>query len=180
VFLIGAAFLDRNVYDRIREASPARQTMRLAEGGKASSLPARALARRLIGDVPDLAVDRAVQIKEGYLDQLGASPAINAFHWCKARLALEHPDALGIVQRFEADSKFFRSLLVVLVFTIPAALLTDREVLAAAAAVLLPFAFWRFVEQRVKATNHAYWFIITIEAAMAEPRPMRPPRSPDS
>jgi ADP-ribose pyrophosphatase YjhB (NUDIX family) len=36
---------------------------------------------------------------------------------------------------------------------------------------LLPFAFWRYADQRVKATNQAYWYVITLEASRAVPQP---------
>lgn len=32
------------------------------------------------------------------------------------------------------------------------------------ALLLLVLAFWRYVDQRVKATNQAYWYVITLES----------------
>ena len=48
----------------------------------------------LIKTIADQAVSQAVRIKEHYLEPLNASAAINAFQWCKAKLTLEHPEAL--------------------------------------------------------------------------------------
>src|SRR5262245_45199781 len=41
---------------------------------------------------------------------------INAFQWSKARLSKDNPSGFAAVQRFEADSKFFRSFVVALAF----------------------------------------------------------------
>lgn len=53
--------------------------------------------------------------------QLGETPdlsptntSINTYQWAKLQLGFERPEALAVVQRFEADSKFFRSFFVVL------------------------------------------------------------------
>ena len=50
----------------------------------------------------DRAVRKAEGIRNHYLDRLQASNVINTFQWSKVRLALEHPEALAHVQRFEA------------------------------------------------------------------------------
>ncbi len=169
-FLFGSWVLDDHVYDRIRQATQAEQVKRLA-GGKA--LPwrlTRFLAKWLIKKGTDDAVRQAVRIKDGHLAPHQTSGAINAFQWCKARLALEKPDALATVQRFEADSKFFRSLLVVLCLLIPWGVFTGRGTVIVASAIALVLAFWRYVEQRVKATSQAYWYVITLEGSDAAAR----------
>jgi ADP-ribose pyrophosphatase YjhB (NUDIX family) len=71
--------------------------------------------------------------------------------------------ALAAVQRFEADSKFFRSLVVVLLL-MPWLADPDRlQELLIVSVILLPLALWRYMEQRHKATNQAYWSVITLE-----------------
>jgi ADP-ribose pyrophosphatase YjhB (NUDIX family) len=79
-------------------------------------------------------------------------------------LTLEHPGAIETVHRFEADSKFFRSLLVVLCILIPWGLVVGRLEIVIACLPLLGLAFWRYVDQRLKGINQAYWYIITLEA----------------
>jgi hypothetical protein len=39
---------------------------------------------------------------------------MNGFQWSKIWLSEKHPEGLFAVQRFEADSKFFRSFVIVL------------------------------------------------------------------
>jgi 8-oxo-dGTP pyrophosphatase MutT (NUDIX family) len=170
VFLLGAGLLDEHVYDRIRRATIQGQTKRLAKDEGSASPVARWLAARMVPSVSDQAVDRAVLLKEHYLTGLEASSAINAFQWCKARLALEQPEALATVQRFEADSKFFRSLLVVLAIVIPWGLIEGQPAIALVGGALMVLAFWRYVDQRVKATNQAYWYIITLEGSRTDAR----------
>ena len=192
IFLLGSWLLDDKVYDTIRQATYDQQVSRLASGKSASSPSAMWLAAHFIKSVSDHALRQAVRIKERYLDPLDASPAINAFQWCKARLNLEHPQALAKVERFEADSKFFRSLVILLCgcFVVGLALFTlalrswmthhdgmfnwHGACIALISVALLPFAFWRYVDQRVKATNQAYWYAITLEASRGVPYPSQP------
>ena len=93
---------------------------------------------------------------------------INAFQWAKARLIIQCPSALLEVQRFEADSKFFRSLVVVLLFL--AVWLSWKAFsgnLSWLVVLLCLFfsglSFWRYAERRFKATQQAYWYVITLE-----------------
>ena len=89
----------------------------------------------------NMAVDCASRIKAHYLKPLGAHKAVNTFQWAKARLALENQEALQIVQRFEADSKFFRSLIpVLLVLPLLAGWRRGWVFL-----MLVPLALWRYM-----------------------------------
>lgn len=166
VFLVGSWFLD-NAYDRIREATFDKQVKLLAEGKATSPCWLRGLAWCLFKKDVDKPVDSAVRIKEHYLGPLCASSAVNAFQWSKARLTLDASAAIAGVQRFEADSKFFRSLVVVLMILIPWGLLTSpaRPSVALASVPLLILALWRYADQRIKSTNQAYWYVIAMEAA---------------
>ena len=163
IFLVGSWLLDDRVYDPIRKATDARQVKCLAAGENLSPKLARWLAACFFRNSVDDAVHQAERIKERYLDSLNASSAINTFQWSKARLALEHSEALATVQHFEADSKFFRSFVIVLCVLIPWGSLTKRPQVAIASVVALVPALWRYVDQRVKATNQAYWYMITLE-----------------
>jgi hypothetical protein len=101
--------------------------------------------------------------------------AMNCFQWSKARLALTHPQALAGVERFEGDSKFFRSLCVVLPLLVGWAIAGCDWVLAAAFAVTWLLSFWRFLELRKKAVSQAYWFVVTLKTLpAAEKGPPRP------
>ncbi len=164
IFLIGSSLLDDWVYDPIKKAGYAEQVARLAKGEELSPFWPRLLARVFVKRDANPPVYRALKIKEHYLGPLNASFSINAFQWSKARLSLGHPEAIAAVQRFEADSKFFRSLFVVLCMVFPVSLVTHRWPIAISCVPLLVLAFWRYFDQRVKATNQAYWYVLTLES----------------
>lgn len=177
IFLLGSLSLDDSVYDKVRGATLGGQIRSLAKGSKRAPLWLRKRANKLFKSSSDVTLLKALAIKEHYLEPLGASNSINAFQWCKAKLSMEQPAALFIVQRFEADSKFFRSLLVVLLgligwWTIRGlylSLSSFQEAIPYIVAVLatIPFvylALWRYVEQRAKAVTQAYRYILILEA----------------
>jgi ADP-ribose pyrophosphatase YjhB (NUDIX family) len=164
IFLIGASLLDEHMYEPIKQASYAEQIKRLAKGKKLSTFWARLAARMLLKKDIGQPVRHAVKIKEHYLNPMNASEAINAFQWSKARLQLKYPEAIASVQRFEADSKFFRSLIIVLCILLPRNLLEPNYPFAICCVPLLVLAFWRYFDQRSKAMNQAYWYIITLES----------------
>jgi 8-oxo-dGTP pyrophosphatase MutT (NUDIX family) len=189
IFLLGSWLLDDYVYDKIRDATSWRQIRRLVSEDRNEKrkkvFPALAtwLADFLIKKDKDSnhALTQALRIKDKYLGRLNFPSGINAFQWCRARLNLEHPEAAAAVERFDAASKFFRSLIVVLCLLVllglalfflplfPVAIPNLKApywrglAIALVSLVLLCLAFWRYVDQRVKATNQAYWYIITLE-----------------
>lgn len=174
VFLVGS-WLDE-LYDWLRKGTPAGQSARLAKCENFSHRRKRALAGFLFRRDPDEAVTQAVRIKSRALAALSAQDSVNAYQWCKARLSKEHPPGLVAVQRFEADSKFFRSFAVVLLafalVKIGVALINlyrhqspQKPLLLATAGLgLLLLVFWRYIDQRFKATQQAYWFVISLES----------------
>ncbi|MGZ8345605.1 MAG: NUDIX domain-containing protein [Allosphingosinicella sp.] len=176
IFLLGSE-LDR-IYDRIRAGHRDGQIRRLAEGRRRSWITTRGLARVMLK--PDRALPHVLRLKARRLGPAGAATAINAYQWCKSKLALGHPDALALVDRFEADSKFFRSLCIVLLtillwqlwiltgFTATVDLplppvATPTWPNAALAFLLLLLAFWRYVERRSKAIGQAYRLMLTLQ-----------------
>jgi ADP-ribose pyrophosphatase YjhB (NUDIX family) len=162
VFLVGA-WLDVP-YDWLRRRTLDAQIARLARRGVLLRWPVRAMSRLVFGRERGLAVGLAVRLKEHALAPLDAKDTMNAYQWCKIELASRSPENLAAVQRFEADSKFFRSFAVVLpvlaVLPIPGIPAWGRVALL---ALLVP-TLWRYMEQRHKATNQAYWSVIALAA----------------
>lgn len=73
------------------------------------------LGRALLVKEPSrAALDAVADLKLARLGAHGSRAVMNAFQWAKAVLALNKPGLLPAVQRHEADSKFFRSFLIVL------------------------------------------------------------------
>lgn len=162
VFLLGS-WLD-GFYDWLRRRTLNAQIARLAQRGGVSPWPLRLLVWLVFKQERNLAVGRAVWIKEQALAPLQAQSAINAFQWAKSWLTQEGPECLATVQRFEADSKFFRCLVVVLLLMAGVWAYRGQWPLAALGVGLTPLALWRYLGQRYKATNQAYWSVITLTA----------------
>lgn len=137
VFLLGS-YLD-NIYDPIRKLVWPQKT--------------------------DFAFQQADRLKR---DRLGddAARAINTYQWARAVLTLNHPAGMAEVARLEADSKFFRSLVVVLIVLLAATLTGDWHRTGAVFPVLLGvtaiLSYWRYTERRYKSTEQAYRFMIVL------------------
>ena len=154
VFLLGS-WLDE-LYDWARSYTLDAQIRRLAKRGRILAWPARMLVWLVYRNERGLAVERAARLKELALEPVGAGRAINAFQWCKMRLSIDQPSILANVQRFEADSKFFRCFVIVLVLLLAAAAWKEWPApFVVALPVLLVLALWRYMEQRLKAINQA-------------------------
>jgi 8-oxo-dGTP pyrophosphatase MutT (NUDIX family) len=164
IFLIGS-WLDE-IYDWARRYTLNTQIQMVARRGRLLNWPSRAFIRMVFGRERNIAVDRVVEIKKKALGELHAAGAINAFQWSKALLNVKSPSSLATVQRFEADSKFFRCFVIVLLFLLLAwpALFEWPSGGFLLVAGLLLISMWRYMEQRLKSTNQAYWSVITIIA----------------
>ena len=189
--LTGAFVLDR-IYDCLIAGVGQDRIGRLAEGKKPSGSAQQCLAEIILGilclrdKAKGEALRLARRIKEDELDAIGNGTAINTFQWSKAKLAMEKPAFLSDVQRFEADSKFFRSFVVLLVvilahgFVVRTGLCSSCGTVSDAwpphtillTLIALGCAFWRYFDQRLKAVQQAYWSVITLEAGRV---PLRVP-----
>ena len=169
VFLISAK-LDEWLYDRLRALTDWGQiSRRLSKGKKLSASWNRYFANWMFGGNADDAVMQAQRIKARALTSLEAEDAINAFQWCKARLLLMNDQqAFAAVQRFEADSKFFRSFFVVLAALTLVYAFRDERPATAICLIGTLLALWRYIDQRFKSTQQAYWLVISREAEGAK------------
>jgi mannose-6-phosphate isomerase-like protein (cupin superfamily) len=165
IFLAGSKLDD--MYDAIRSATEWGQTRRRDAGKRPSSQLEKWLANRWFRKDPDIAVQQALAFRDVSIPKKDGKATINAFQWAKARLTLQHPAALAAVQRFEADSKFFRSLVVVLVIIALWNCANGQWPYALLCLVAMGLSFWRYVDQRYKATEQAYWYLITLEGSRA-------------
>ena len=167
IFLLGAALLDDFFYDPIREATTGKEIERLAKGEAPSPAWCRFLARRLIKKSADDTQQRVIKIRDHYTRPLGSRSGLNAFQWCKARLVLEkQAEAVESVLRFEADSKFFRSFAVVISILVGLSIAKQQYVVALFGVLFLALSLWRFVDQRLKGVNQAYWYVLALEATV--------------
>ena len=138
IFLLGS-WLDE-IYDWARRNTRNSQIILLARRGHLMSWPGRVVIWLLFGQERNLALDAARRIKEKQLG-LSASQAINTFQWCKAWLTENKPKSMAVVQRFEADSKFFRCFIIVLISLAGMWSVERKWQLVSIAALLLPLAW---------------------------------------
>ena len=168
-----SAVLDEWIDDPLRKLTELGQARRLADGKARASGHLRKLAQSdlLFGPNADAAVQHVLRLKAGQFEALSANSAINAFQWSKAFLSKEHPEGLLEVHRFEANSKFFRSFVVVLTILTVFYLFQHHGIAALLCLGATAPALWRYIDQRFKATQQAYWFLLTLEALKnASPR----------
>ncbi len=161
-FLLGS-WLDE-LYEWLRRRTLNVQIKQLVRRKKPTRWWVRWLVWLVFKRERDQAVKQIGKIKETYLSPLQAKKTVNNFQWSKALLTIESPTSLAVIQRFEADSKFFRCFVIVLFVMLGLSWRWQNEKPAIAAAILLPLAMWRYMEQRFKATNQAYWSVITFTA----------------
>lgn len=88
--------------------------------------------------------------------------ALNTFQWSRALLITQWPEAAADVQGLEADSKFFRSLLVVFLLAAGVFVADGRSLPAILALALVAACFLRYYERRLKSTTQAYLYIVTL------------------
>lgn len=134
VFLVGS-FLD-GPYDRLR------QRWRPREEDHAYRLATEA-ARARLGS---------------------AAAAMNTYKYATATLALGHEQAHAEVRQLEADSKFFRSLVVPAAGAAVAAAGMSHAVAALLCAAGAALCAWRYAERRWKATRRAFEYLVALHA----------------
>ena len=178
-FLLGS-WLDHG-YDWVRHHTLNNQIALLAHHGRLTPRFLRLVIWMVFKEERNLAVECAARLKRERLGPLQAQRAMNTFQWCKTVLNADSPSAMAVVERFEASSKFFRTFVVVLavlVLTWPLQRIWPWPGIAAA-LLLLVFALWRYMEQRYKATNQAYWSVITLASKDGKPAPALPTPAAD-
>jgi hypothetical protein len=115
---------------------------------------------------PDVLPDRVKVIRDKRLSNATDADRelINAYQWATANLLLQHPAALAEVQRYEADSKFFRSLVIVLGLVSIALAFKTAWFTLVACVILTVLSLWGFLKRRWKGVTMAYTYYITSEA----------------
>lgn len=103
----------------------------------------------------------ATRVRDSMVDE-AERKALNTFQWAKSILITKYPAAAEDVHRLEADSKFFRSLLVVCVLSSIVFFTNERMLESIMALALAPLCFARYYERRLKSTTQAYIYIIVM------------------
>lgn len=103
----------------------------------------------------------ASRIRNQLIDE-GEQKALNTFQWSRSVLLAKSPAAAEDVHRLEADSKFFRSLLVVIIIAFLVFFTGGKTIEGFLTLWLVVPCFVRYYERRLKSTTQAYIHIITL------------------
>jgi hypothetical protein len=117
--------------------------------------------RALLWSKDDSCYAMATKAREArFAECTGANEPMNTFAGTKAMLRLKAPAACTDVERFEADSKFFRSLVVAI--PLSAALVLPAWVCLALAAPAAILAVVAYADRRRKSTEWAYRYVLVL------------------
>lgn len=103
----------------------------------------------------------ATRIRDSMIED-AERKTLNTFQWARSVLITKSPAAAEDVHRLEADSKFFRSLLVVCALGSIVFFASGRISESVVALALVPPCFARYYERRLKSTTQAYIHIVTM------------------
>lgn len=93
----------------------------------------------------------------GELPKSGVRGAYTTLRWARAYITIHAPNAILEIDQLEANSKFFRSLVVMFALIAAHFLLHEqRPGLAAASASLSVLSHWRYRDQRWKLTELSF------------------------
>jgi hypothetical protein len=85
--------------------------------------------------------------------------------WAKAYIQIQSPDSRAEIDRLEADSKFFRSLVIVMVvFTVHFMVREHAPGAGGIALLMAGLSFVRYCEQRWKMTELSYGTAVILNA----------------
>jgi hypothetical protein len=144
--------LDRSIYDSLylRYAEPSHyQAVQLIKNKQLAALREH---KELSGTLYARALFRAGK------DAYGTS----LYDWCLSFIRLQSPAAAAEVDRCQADSKFFRSLAVVMLTAILVGVAKGSLMAAGISLLILIFSIWRFCALRWEATKRVYEFYLLL------------------
>ena len=103
----------------------------------------------------------ATNIKYKFLNN-EENKSVNTYHWSISYLTTDYPEAMIEINRLVADSKFFRSLVVILPI-ISIILFSNGYFLQAGLFLLLIVpCYMRYYGRRLKSTTRAYQYIVML------------------
>jgi len=127
----------------------------------------------------DLAYKAAVDLRKRLSPEFGDNTAVGAFSifkWARAYVTIHAPQARSEIDALEANSKFFRTLVVVFALVTAHFLIREQRLgIAAASAVLAFLSFRRFCDQRWKLTELSFATAVILHGTKLSPD--KPPAS---
>jgi ABC-type multidrug transport system fused ATPase/permease subunit len=110
-------------------------------------------------------VDKVNEIRTNHYGNDSNQVYVNTYKWSVFKLQKEYPDAAAEVERYMADSKFFRSLFVIMV-VLGFVFVFQPDVtlnVTIGCFILAAFSMIRYFKKRRKSTETAYQYIIFTE-----------------
>lgn len=107
------------------------------------------------------AYDGLETIRKAFLED-DKTGAMNPIQWGKAVLLVKQPAALDEVNQLEADSKFFRSMVVVCVMAGALFFCSANYYCAVLSLLVATLCYIRYAERRIKSDSQTAFYIITM------------------
>lgn len=106
-------------------------------------------------------LEKAKEIRKANSAQLPNDKLLNNYEYARACLMQELPATIGIIDRYMADSKFFRSLILLMLISYILCRVKHAEVWIELTCLgLFFFSIYLFFTKRGKATETAYKYLI--------------------
>ncbi|HLO32603.1 MAG TPA: hypothetical protein VK249_25875 [Anaerolineales bacterium] len=155
---IGSWILDDYVYNKFyvpRWRASHSQAVKWINGGDSTSL-------RKDKDAVNTLLARV------YLTTKVNTQGTNYYDWCLSAVRMNSPAGTVEVDRLQADSKFFRSMVLIFLVTALLSLQYGLMWLSIGFAALTIFATWRFCELRWTATKRVYEYYLLLQPTTKE------------
>lgn len=101
--------------------------------------------------------------RENYGNSEKDLSTVNTYDWSVYKLQQQAPNAAGEVERYTADSKFFRGLVLIASAIFIVFLGKGAWLLAVLSVLIALFSWVRYVRKRDKAKTTAYQYVIFLE-----------------
>ncbi len=88
--------------------------------------------------------------------------SVNTYHWSISFLTTHYPEAMMEINRLVADSKFFRSLVVILPLISIMLLFNGNYLQSVLFLLLIVPCYMRYYGRRLKSTTRAYQYIVLL------------------
>ncbi len=103
----------------------------------------------------------ASHIKHNFLSKTEIE-AINTYQWATSILTTQYPEAMAEVNRLVADSKFFRSLVVIIPLISLIFVIGGNYLHAAIIISFIAPCYMRYYDRRLKSTTRAYQYVVML------------------
>jgi hypothetical protein len=175
VFHLGS-FLDRP-YDRVKQRRLKAARGRIARDRAIPDTDVQTPRVQREGD-HELVTNAAAQVEATALRRTMLTPAqfdaMNTYKWARSMLVASMPGGAADVHRLEADSKFFRSAIIVCLLAAVILAVRSHWLAAAFVAATAVPCFAIYFDRRLKSTSQAYLHVITLLQSAAQRPPGRP------